>query len=178
MNGPLVLIQTSTKLEEDLQNESAWKAGHQKELAQLLADIRSGKRRYDVVLVWALDRLSREGALRILQLVDSLEKLNCRVVSAQEPWTEVDGSLNDVLYSLVGWVAQFESARKSERTKAGLERALKEGKKLGRPKGSKDRKKRRRSGYFLRYAEGKQKVVQNERTFLVLMRSIKRISNY
>jgi len=37
----------------------------------------------------------------------------------------------------------MESKRRSERTKAGLERAKREGKKLGRPEGSKDKKKRK-----------------------------------
>jgi len=46
------------------EEESAWKAGHQRELAQLLQDAR--KRKFDVMLVWALDRLSREGSLAIL----------------------------------------------------------------------------------------------------------------
>jgi len=40
------------------EQESAWKAGHQRELAKLLDDAR--KKRFDSVLVWALDRLSRE----------------------------------------------------------------------------------------------------------------------
>ena len=38
--------------------ETAWKAGHQAELAQLKSD--ATKRKFDAVLVWALDRLSRE----------------------------------------------------------------------------------------------------------------------
>ena len=80
------------------------------------------------------------------------------MVSFQEPWTEVDGPLNEVLYSLVAWMAQYESQRRSERTKAGLERAIKAGKRLGRPAGSKDKRKRRRSGYFLRLINDKQTV--------------------
>ena len=36
--------------------------------------------------------------------------------------------------SVVGWVAEHESIRRSERTKAGLEKARLQGKKLGRPK--------------------------------------------
>ncbi len=36
--------------------------------------------------------------------------------------------------------------------KAGQARAIREGKKIGRPKGSKDKTKRRRTGYLLRYA--------------------------
>lgn len=133
------------------EDASAWKGGHQKEFARLLKDLRSGKRRYDVLLIWALDRLSREGPLRILQLIDNFKRLGCRVMSLQEPWTEGDGLLNDILYSLVAWVAKFESDRRSERTKAGLARAVKEGKKLGRPCGARDKRKRRRSGYILRY---------------------------
>jgi len=37
----------------------------------------------------------------------------------------------------------MESQRRSERTKAGMARARAQGKKLGRPKGSRDRRKRR-----------------------------------
>ena len=40
------------------EEESAWKAGHQKKLSALLADARL--RRFQAVLVWSLDRLSRE----------------------------------------------------------------------------------------------------------------------
>ena len=58
----------------------------------------------------------------------------------------------DLLYAITAWVAEFESKRKSERILAGLARAVKEGKKLGRPEGSKDKRKRRRTGYLLRYA--------------------------
>ena len=134
------------------ENESAWRNGHQRELARLLDDIRSGKRRYDVVLVWALDRLSREGPLAVLTLVDTLKRHGCRVVSVQEPWTEAPGEIGEILYSLVAWVARYESNRRSERVKAGLARAVSSGAKLGRPKGAKDKQKRRRAGYLLRYA--------------------------
>ncbi|MFC1940052.1 recombinase family protein [Chloroflexota bacterium] len=52
------------------------------------------------------------------------------------------GGLDNVMYSLVAWVAKYESDRRSERTKAGLERVRANGKALGRPPGSKDKKKR------------------------------------
>ena len=54
---------------------------------------------------------------------------------------------------LTGQLARMESNRRSERTKAGLQRAVSQGKRLGRPPGSKDRKKRSRRGYFARWAE-------------------------
>ncbi len=121
--------------------KSAWKAGHQMELAKLLKELRNG-RRYDILLRWALDRLSRQEAASILNLVDTLKAYGCRVVSLQEPWTELPGELGEVLYAIAGWVARMESQRRSERTRAGLARAIKEGKRLGRPPGKKDSKKR------------------------------------
>ncbi len=122
--------------------ESAWKAGHQQELARLLDDAR--KRRFDAVLVWALDRLSREGPLAILSLVNRLKICGVRVLSYQESWTEAPGELGELLYAIAGWVARMESQRRSERTKAGLARVRNDGKKLGRPKGSRDKRKRKR----------------------------------
>jgi len=122
--------------------ESAWRQGHQHELSRLLTDAERG--RFDVVLVWALDRMSREGPLAVLQLVDRLKRSGVRLLSYQEPWTEAPGELGDLLNALVAWVARWESQRRSERTKAGQARAKAQGKQIGRPFGSKDSKKRRR----------------------------------
>lgn len=57
---------------------------------------------------------------------------------------------------MLGAVAEFERDIIRERTMAGLERAKAKGKKLGRPKGSKDKGQRARSGYWDRY-KGKSK---------------------
>ena len=122
--------------------ETAWKAGHQVELAQLKAD--AVRRRFDIVLVWALDRLSREGALAILSLVSRLKQYGVRIISYQEPWTEAPGEIAEILYSITGWVARMESQRRSERTKAGLAKAVACGKKLGRPTGSMDKRRRKK----------------------------------
>ena len=67
-----------------------------------------------------------------------------KVLSYQESWTEAPGELAELLYALTGWVAKMESQRRSERTKAGLARVRAQGKRLGRPTGSKDKRKRRR----------------------------------
>ncbi len=122
------------------ESETAWRAGHQAELARLIEDARKGK--VDVVLVWALDRLSREGPLAILSLVDKLKRYGTRVISYQESWTEAPGDLADILYAITGWVARMESQRRSERTRAGLERARREGRPIG--KRGPDKKKRKR----------------------------------
>lgn len=123
------------------EEESAWKSGHQRQLSRLLEDAR--KRRFEAVLVWALDRLSREGPLAILTLVERLKKCGVKVISYQESWTEAPGELADLLYALTGWVARMESQRRSERTRAGLARVKAQGKRLGRPLGSKDKRRRK-----------------------------------
>jgi DNA invertase Pin-like site-specific DNA recombinase len=124
------------------ETEGAWRGGHQKALATLTSDARKG--RFNLVIVWALDRLSREGALAILSLVHKLQAYGVKVISYQESWTEAPGELGEILYALAGWVARMESHRRSERTKAGLNRAIAQGKTLGRPKGSKDKRKRKK----------------------------------
>ncbi len=119
-------------------------------LGQVYRDARQGK--FQVLLIWALDRLSREGPLATLEIVHRLGNYGVTVASFQEPWLEVSGELRDLLLAIVGWVARMESNRRSERTKAGLARATAQGKRLGRPPGSKDKKKRSRRGYLLRWA--------------------------
>ena len=123
---------------------SAWRDGHQRELARLLDDVRRGKRRYEVLLVWSLDRLSRLGSLAVLTLMDSLKGYGVKVESLQEPFTSLPYGFDSVIYSFLAWVAKFESDRRSERTKAGLARTKADGTRLGRPPGRKDSKKRRK----------------------------------
>jgi putative DNA-invertase from lambdoid prophage Rac len=111
------------------ESESAWKAGHQHELARLVDDARRG--RVDLLYVWALDRLSREGPLAILSLIHTLKLYGVKVISLKESWTEAPGELGELLYAIAGWVAQQESKRRSERTKAGMERVRLHGSKSG-----------------------------------------------
>ena len=70
------------------------------------------------------------------------------MLSYQESWTEAPGELAELLYALTGWVARMESQRRSERTRAGLARVKAQGKRLGRPPGSKDKRRRRRRQWF------------------------------
>jgi len=133
------------------EKESAWRSGHQSVLTKAVNAARS--RKYKVLLVWSLDRLSRQGALAILSLVHKLSEYGVKVLSYQETWTEAPGELGEMLYAITGWVAQMESQRISERTKAGLARAAREGRYPGRPKGSKDKRERKKRGYFARWAK-------------------------
>jgi len=120
---------------------SAWTQGHQRELSRLIDDAKRGK--FKRVLVWSLDRLSRQGPLEILGLVHKLNAWGqVQVFSYQEPWTMAGGEVQELLLSIAAWVAKQESVRRSERTRAGLERKRAAGWTPGRPKGATDKRKR------------------------------------
>ena len=128
---------------------SAWKSGRQKELKVLLK--RASYRDYDILLVWALDRLTREGIGTIMNLVNNFRTYDCQVISYQEPWLEQSGPMADLLTAITGWAAEFGSKRRSERVKAGMARRKARGLPIGRQPGAKDKGKRKRLGYFERY---------------------------
>lgn len=102
---------------------------------QALAGLLDGahKRQFDTVLVWALDRLSREGIARLSGYLETFRRFGVRVLSHQEPWLDTAGPVSDLLVSIFGWIAAQELARIRERVKAGLVTAKAKGKKLGRP---------------------------------------------
>jgi DNA invertase Pin-like site-specific DNA recombinase len=87
---------------------------------------------FDVLGVWALDRFGRSMVGNVQAVLD-LERSGVRVLSVREPWTDASGPVRDLLVAVFGWVAEQERARLIERTKAGLERARREGKRIGRP---------------------------------------------
>lgn len=139
------------------EKESAWKMGQQHELEGLKQSAR--RHDFDILLVWALDRLTRGGPAAILNLVAEFEKYGVKIISFQESWTEtLDASTLPLFLSIAGWLAQMESKRRSERIRAGAERVkadgkTKSGKPWGRPKGRKDGPdvKRKRSNYYRRW---------------------------
>lgn len=129
---------------------SAWRAGHQTQLKVLLT--RASYHAYDIVLVWSLDRLTRQGIGSIMQLVNTFKGYGCRVISQQESWTQQEDSMMaDLLYAITAWVAKFESERRSERIKAAFARKKAKGEPIGRYPGAKDKSPRKRMGYMARY---------------------------
>lgn len=128
---------------------SAWRSGHQAELKELLQ--RASYHEYDILLVWALDRLTREGIGTIMQLFSTFRTYGCQIVSHQEPWLEQSGPMADLLTAIAGWAAEFESQRRSERIKAAFAKKRARGEHVGRQLGAKDKQPRKRMGYMARY---------------------------
>lgn len=91
------------------------------------------KRKFDVLLVWALDRLSREGIAKMSSYLETLKRYGVRTLSHQEPWLDTSGPVSDLLTVIFGWIASQERVRIKERIIAGLDRAKAKGKDLGRP---------------------------------------------
>lgn len=91
------------------------------------------QRKYDVVLFWDLSRFSRAGTLYTLQKLQELRNLGINWHSYAEPYISSLGQFSDVVVSIMSTLAKIEREKISERTKAGLRRAISEGKNIGRP---------------------------------------------
>ena len=114
------------------------------------------KREFDLLLVWSLDRISREGISNTLGYINRLNRAGVALKSLQESWLDTrDEGLGQLLLAIFSWVASQERKRIIERTKAGLAKAKANGVRLGRPAGAKDKRRRVRSGYVKRWRNGK-----------------------
>lgn len=128
-------------------------SGNRPKFQQMLADAR--ERKFDVILVWSLDRFSREGISNTLHYLEELAKSRVVLKSLQECWLDTSDGMGQLLIAIFSWIAKQEREKISERTKAGLIRAKTNGSILGRRIGSKDKGRRKRSGYFLRWQREK-----------------------
>lgn len=108
------------------ENVSAWRDGHQVELTRLMDDARRG--RFQIVLVWALDRLTREGPMKQILIWYELQRVGVKLFSYQQPFTDMPEMVMPILMSVFGYLGNEQSRMQSERTRAGLARAQREGK--------------------------------------------------
>ncbi len=93
------------------------------------------RREIDVVMAWSVDRLGRS----LQDLVAFLSELQASKVDLYLDRQGIDTTTpgGKALFQMMGVFAEFERAMIQERIFAGLARARKEGKRLGRPKVSK-----------------------------------------
>ena len=100
-------------------------------LKQMFAD--ASKREFDLVLFWALDRLSREGVLETLRYLERLTSYGVGYRSFTEQFFDSCGVFRDAIIAVMATLAKQERIKRSERTRAGLALARARGKQLGRP---------------------------------------------
>ena len=92
------------------------------------------RREIDVVLVWALDRLTREGVYETFAHIRTLTSHGVQFESLTESHFRTTGPAGELMLAIAAWIAKQERIRISERTKAGLARAKAQGRKGGRPR--------------------------------------------
>jgi DNA invertase Pin-like site-specific DNA recombinase len=93
-----------------------------KDFDKMFAD--AARRRFDVLLFWALDRFSREGIRKTIAYLQHLDDCGVAFKSYTEPFLDTDNELiAHIVLGVTSYYAQQEALRISERTKAGLERA-------------------------------------------------------
>lgn len=117
------------------------------QLDLMLQDMRIGY--FDTVIVWKLDRLGRS-LQHLLQLLSEFQNQKIRLICTDMNF-DTDTPQGKFFFSVVGAFAELEREITRERIMAGIERARKENKHLGRPPGKKDSKPRRKSGYYQRW---------------------------
>src|SRR5216683_5452828 len=94
----------------------------------------ASRRKFDLLLFWSLDRLSREGALETLQHLNRLTACGVGYKSYTEQYLDSCGIFKDAVIGILAVVAKQERVRLSERTKAGLAVARSKGRQIGRPR--------------------------------------------
>ncbi len=118
---------------------------------RLMLDIRQGK--VDCIICYKLDRIGR--SLRhLLNLFDEFRNRKVSFISLSQN-IDTNTAEGRMFLNMLMVLSQYERELVVARTLDGLQRARKQGKRLGRPFGRKDSKPRAKSGYYLRYAKNK-----------------------
>jgi len=120
-------------------------------LNDLMMDSRQKK--FDVIIVWKLDRLGRS-LQHLLQITQEWRNRGIDFICTTQQF-DTTTSHGSLVFNVLAAIAEFERELISERTKEGLKTAARKGRFPGRPKGSKDSTPRKKAGYYLRYAKEK-----------------------
>src|SRR5215469_658661 len=92
---------------------------------RLFADARA--RKFDLVLFWSLDRLSREGVSATLNHLERLTSFGVNWRSYTEEYLDSIGIFRDAVIAILAVIAKQERVRRSERASAAIARLRREG---------------------------------------------------
>jgi DNA invertase Pin-like site-specific DNA recombinase len=112
--------------------ESAFGKKPRDQFQAMLEDARRGK--FQVLVVWSMDRFSREGEWSVSRIMASLQDWHVTFYSYNEPFLDTSGPFAGFLIPLFAWLARQESLRKGRAVKLGMEKARAKGACIGRPK--------------------------------------------
>ena len=136
-------------------------------LDELLTDARRGQ--FDVVVVWASDRMARS-VRHFLEVLDELNHLNIEFVSFREQ-LDTGGPLGRAVITIISVVAELERSLIIERVRSGMRRAKLEGRHIGRKPLDVDR------AAVLRHRAHGQSLSQIAKTFQISRTTVGRLLN-
>jgi len=122
-------------------DEITGKRDSRPELNQLMFDSRI--KAFDIVIIWKIDRLGRS-LQHLLKITEEWQKRGIDFISITQGFDTTTAS-GKLIFQVLGAIAEFEHSLISERTKLGI---------AGNPnvgKRGKDKKKRKKGGYYQRY---------------------------
>lgn len=114
------------------------------------------EKQYEGLVVFRFDRLGRD-MVESIRFFDEMEKVGIEIFSLNES-IDTSTAIGRAIRDFIIRLAQLERENISESTKQRLQAKKDAGFKLGRPTGSKDKKLRRKSGYWLRWERQKKGV--------------------
>lgn len=106
-------------------------------------------REFDGIVVFRFDRIGRN-AREVCTLFEEFESKGIQIFSLNEN-IDTTNPIGKAVRDIIIRLSQLERENISEATKQRLNALKNMGKKLGRPSGSKDTKKRDKTGYYLRH---------------------------
>jgi DNA invertase Pin-like site-specific DNA recombinase len=120
--------QRSFQIVQEYTDRISGAKAHRPGLDQMMHDAR--QRQFDVVLVWAGDRIARS-VRHFLEVLDELNHLGIEFVSFREN-IDTGGPLGRAIIVIIGAIAELERNLIIERVRAGMRRAKLEGRHIGR----------------------------------------------
>jgi DNA invertase Pin-like site-specific DNA recombinase len=131
----------------------------------------AAKRQFDVIMAWSVDRLGRS----LQDLVGFLSEIHALKVDLylHQQGLDTTTPAGKAMFQMMGVFAEFERAMIQERVRAGLRRAVDEGKTLGRPRLDPELEKRIRKALAV---PGRPGVREIAKTFNVAVGTVQRVS--
>ena len=89
------------------------------------------RKEFDVILVWSVDRLGRN-LQDLISFLNEIHSVGCDLFIHQSG-IDTTTPTGKMMFGILSVFADFERSMITQRTRAGMERAKREGKKIGRP---------------------------------------------
>jgi len=100
------------------EDEGSGRKGNRPALRRLLHD--AAMHRFQILVVFKLDRLSRGGIAEMFRVLKALQGYGVRVYSVCETWWDPAAPTAELILAVLAWAAEFESKAIGERVAAGI----------------------------------------------------------